>query len=697
MSERVDMSQFEAQFDENDRYSKLMPNDDFERLAFLNIRIDDITGERELLEDEATSKEAEQETINAELIALRKRMDELLAQRRPIDDSIGKLNRIARENKKTQEAYERERARLLQELAAREKFLRDRDDLLRRAEDFPWKVGVDGKRALQHQVDGAHRLVSADRAFLCDAPGLGKTLQAIMTIDLLRLQGKAKKVLIFTPKQVLPDFERAFKRWTHPTFVHVLDEKVKGVKVQLLEMIKHFPEAIVITNYEVWRKDNSIHTALMDAGFDTIICDEGHVMKGAKSLTTLKIRDLVYAENRCPKCGAQNIVKNPKPWVGGISSTMCGTCEHEAEEFGDFCSVKNFYVLTGTPILNRPAELWPPLNMIDRVGFPSEKAFLRDYCEKEFDYVANKYVYTFGSGGSERLLKKLGMKYTARTRDTAGVVVPPQEIKHHWLELEQDKYPRQHAFISQLRDQARIVFSDEAKVTTKGMLAWYTRMRQAASWPDGIKIKGCPHIPECEDEFGLPNPLACNDIRVIFPPEGAPPIGESILMDEAERITSEAVEDGDRIVVFSKFKTVIAELERRCEKQGLRVAKITGDVPQAMRRGYIDDFNLNYTKLGEHKYDVLICQYETAQVGLNLTGAHQLLCIEREWNPGKERQTFDRINRLDSKHETIVHVLHCAGTATELIDAILDQKKAMLEGFEADVNLFEAMRKFLEG
>jgi SNF2 family DNA or RNA helicase len=142
---------------------------------------------------------------------------------------------------------------------------------------------------------------------------------------------------------------------------------------------------------------------------------------------------------------------------------------------------------------------------------------------------------------------------------------------------------------------------------------------------------------------------------------------------------------------------VIAELEARCRRQGLRVATITGKVPQHVRQEYIDDFNTNRTKVGEHQYDVLICQYKTASVGLNLNGAQQLLMIEREWNPGKEEQAMDRIRRLDSEYDSIVHVLHCAGTVTELIDAIQDQKKNMLEGFQADVDLAEAMRKFLEG
>jgi SNF2 family DNA or RNA helicase len=131
--------------------------------------------------------------------------------------------------------------------------------------------------------------------------------------------------------------------------------------------------------------------------------------------------------------------------------------------------------------------------------------------------------------------------------------------------------------------------------------------------------------------------------------------------------------------------------------KGIRHAKIIGGVPDWKRQEFIDDFNTNHTKVGEHKYDVLLCQYQTASVGLNLNGAQQLLCVEREWNPGKEEQTLDRIRRIDSEFNSIVHLLHAAGTATELIDAIQEGKKAMLEGFETDVDLAEAMRKFLEG
>jgi SNF2 family DNA or RNA helicase len=707
MTERIDMSAFEAQFEPEPegewthyaRFSKLMPNEDFDRLAFIKDRIGDLDGliDWRILQNEGIelSRAEVQNLLNrVRYIMDAFRMIEkiLLNHRRPLDEEIVFNEQRNREDRRKKEALERELSRLLQELNARQRFLSQKEAILKSTEGKPWKIGVDGKKALPHQIEGAVRLVSAERALLGDKPGLGKTLQAIITIDMLRSQGKGQKVLIFTPKPVIKDFERAFQRWTDPTFVHVLNQTLKGIKSEFLSVIQHMPEAIVITNYEVWRKDRKIHEKLIECGFDTVILDEAHVLKDAKSKTTADVRKIIYAENMCPACGFTQIVKR------GMFKKMCANCEYESQEFSDFCSVKRVYPMTGTPVLNRPAELWPLLNLIDREGFPTEKDFLNDYCDKEWDYRADKWVYTFGGGGSERLLKKLGMKYTARTRDSAGVVMPPQEVKHHWLELDPEKYPRQYEFVKQLREKARLAFSPDVQMTTPEILAWYMRMRQAASWPDGIQIKGCPHVPSCASELDEDGAVAkCFAPTVIFPPPGTPPIGESVLLDAAEEIVFEAVEEGDRIVVFSHFRSAIAELEERCKRQGIRVATITGTVPQDLRQEYIDDFNTNHTKVGEHKYDVLICQYRTASVGLNLNGAQQLLMIEREWNPGKEEQTMDRIRRLDSELDSIVHVLHCAGTVTELIDAIQDQKKHMLDGFQSDVDLMEAMRKFLEG
>lgn len=687
----IDMSQFEAQFGEY-QYSDEMPDSDFVRLADIKQEIADITELQPFRKEEWSWLRFKQAGIQAVIKRLEAMLVKQRAKRKVFDDALIANERIARNDENRLEALQREYARLLAELASRRRYFDQKNEILGLSEQFPWSTGVDNKRALPHQIDGAYRLFSAQRAILGDKPGLGKTLEIIMTIDLLRTVGQGQKVLIFTPKSVLKDFERAFQFWTNPTFVHVLNQSTRGSKDAILEAMAHFPQAIVLTNYEIWHRNPQLLDALKAVGFDTVFFDEAHNLKNAKAKVTSGAREIIYAENRCPKCGQGNIGNR----YGG---SFCLTCEYTPSKFDEFCSVKNVYHATGTPILNEPKDLWALLNMIDREAFPSEKAFLEDYCVKLYNYDREQYYWSFGPGGSERLLKKLGMRYTARTRESAGVKMPPQEVVHHWLELDEEKYPRHAAFVRELRDRARIAFSEDEQMTQDQTLAWYMYMRMAASWPDSIEIKGCAHEPKCYwvDPETNEEKIKCENRTVIFPKPGTPPVGESVMMDEAEEIVLNAVESGDRIIVFSMYKKVMAELERRCLEKGIRVGVLHGGVSNTKRQVLIDDFNANTTKVGEHQFDVLICQSRTGAVGLSLHGAQQLLVIEREWSPGLERQMFDRVRRLDSQYETIVHVLHCEGTATALIDAILAQKEQVVDGHEAVVDYREAMRKYLEG
>jgi SNF2 family DNA or RNA helicase len=340
--------------------------------------------------------------------------------------------------------------------------------------------------------------------------------------------------------------------------------------------------------------------------------------------------------------------------------------------------------MTGTPILNKPLDLFTLLNLVDDQAFPTETKFLQDFCERQCAGCGRNYscvclekpkwVWKFTSGGEAALLKRLGMRFTARTRESAGVKMPPQEIKHHYYDFDPEKYPKQHEFVELLKHKARLKFGDK-ELTSLETLAWYTRMRQSATWPDGIKIR---NVETGEVEYQVE-------------------IGESIILDEGEIIIREALENGNRIVVFSHFKEALKEMERRLVKDGVSVVRYDGDLSEKGRIEAQHDFDLTITRPENSKFQVFLGQYKTAKVGLNLHGAQEVLFLDREWNPGMEEQAGDRVRRIGSEFETIVHVLHAEGTATDLIDAILAEKEAMLEGFETEVNLHEMMKKFLGG
>lgn len=685
----TDFSHFESQFNDG-RLSDEMDNVLFEKICDLRDRISDLSETLEWRKSFLKFTQAELDDLER----IRKSLEQTL---REVRNRIGRINdeqrafkQEIRPDERRLEDAQREWIRLMAELEAQRKLRGERAEIDALTINAPWRVGIDGKRALPHQFEGAYRLSSARRAILGDEMGLGKTLQSIMTVDMLRNLGQARKILVVCPKPILDGFRREFLKWSPNQFVHVLNQTGKGVKSEILDLVAVMEDCTILTNYEVWRKDKTILQKLINCQFDTVILDECHNLKDSKSATFKGIKEIVHAENKCTTCDSLTF------------GSGCPVCGSYPEELFDFRSVKNVFPMTGTLLLNKPEDAFAVLHLIDDQGFPDLNSFLRDFCQKiclncrkAYNCVCvdgPKWGYTFRSGGEADLLSRLGSKYTARTRESAGVKMPPQEVIHHSFELDKAEYPRQYEFTQLLKNQARLKFGDDKEITLLETLAWYTRMRQSATWPDGIKIKGCDHTPTCElDEDGK---STCYNPTVIFPRPTDPPIGESIIMDKGEAIVREALDSGHRIVVFSHFKEALKELERRLNADGIPLVRYDGDLNE---RGRLDaqlDFDLTVTRPKDAKYKVMLAQYKSAKVGLNLHGAQQILFLDREWNPGMEKQAMQRNMRIGSEFDTIVHILHCEGTATELMDAIMDTKTLMTDSFE-QASLSEAMKKFL--
>jgi len=672
----IDMAHFETQFQSN----QLHPDMDdvlFEKVCNLRDRIADLTETVEYLKSFLNHDDDELADLQRMRDSLNQVLDEIRRRTARINDGQRIIKNEIRPISNQLEASQREWVRLMAEIEAQKRERNNRLQLEMLTARAPWR-----SRALKHQWEGAVRLTSAKRAILGDSPGLGKTLQSIMTVDMLKAKDEARKILIFCPKPVLDGFQRDFAKFSPEQFVFVLDQAGKGAKSNVLDLVKVAPEVTVLTNYEVWRKDKTIIDQLIHCQFDTIILDEAHNLKDSRSSTAKGIKRIVQAENKCMHCDALTF---------GSTCPKCG--DQPTKLFGNR-SVKNVFPMTGTPILNRPQDLFTMLNLLDSEAFPTENKFLQDFCirkcagcHRSYNCLCetSRWRWTFDSGGEARLLSRLGMRFTARNRDSAGVVMPPQEVKHHYFELDPELYPKQTKLIEELRDKARIQLSESKSVTELLVVAWYTRMRQSAIWPDAIKIK------EFNDE---------GEYVRTWQPE----IGESILMDEGEKLIRDAVESGNRVIVFSKFKEALKEMERRLlnvnsdDDPFCTVVRYDSDLSDADRLIAQHDFDLTVTDPKKSKFQVMLAQYDSAKVGLNLHGAQEVVFLDREWNPGMETQAMDRVRRIGSEFDTIVHILHCKGTATDLIDELIKEKEAMLNGFESEIeeiNMQEKLRKYL--
>lgn len=199
-------------------------------------------------------------------------------------------------------------------------------------------------------------------------------------------------------------------------------------------------------------------------------------------------------------------------------------------------------------------------------------------------------------------------------------------------------------------------------MTVMHLIALVTRKRQANVWPGGIEMK---------DEDG----------NVVF--SVGDEVQESVKMDAMAENIAKFHKEGHRQVVFSQFKTALAEMEKRLTAQGYRVVRLDGDTPEALRAEIKTNF---YRAKNETpKWDILLANYKTGGVGLNLTSITKTHILDEEWNPGKRDQAYARSARMGQAEETEVYVYRIPGTIDTWMSNTIYRKEQLVSEFTEGV------------
>jgi len=184
-------------------------------------------------------------------------------------------------------------------------------------------------KPLPFQTAGIQFLLDNRSALLADDMGLGKTLQAIEACKQL----KAERVLVVCPLAVRRNWCRVF----HQQAPHyTVREMTTARQIPLLQ------DHVCVVNYDIaWRRP--LFEYLRQGKWDVIICDEAHKLKTPTSNRTKAI------------LGGKGLVSRASfRWM-----------------------------LTGTPVLNRPVEIWPMIRSLrpDLLGeYQSFYAFTKRFC-----------------------------------------------------------------------------------------------------------------------------------------------------------------------------------------------------------------------------------------------------------------------------------------------------------------------------
>lgn len=569
--------------------------------------------ELDLIVERLTTLAAEEGETNL-LIAdkreqIRKLRDEIYGledQKRSVRRRFGELE-TTRDRKIREVALWQEEERIDREIAV----LRGRVDEL--IKDAPWR-----DTAFDWQIEGATILANAKRGLLTDERGLGKTLSSLIW---RRLVG-SKRTLYLTRAQIADDSlkEIAYREPDVPFIPMVQVDSAH--RRMLASVLKDQEELIVVSNIESWRRNQGVVEELLAFDFDGVILDEAHRIMNFKTATSK---------------GFQVIAKN-------IDSVLA---------------------LTGTPIKNRPQELFSILHALYPEVFTTESKFLSEYCIN-----VGQNQWEFREGGLDALRKRLKRFFVGRSPMDVGRQVPPPAIHDYILSF--DGYAEQKEAYELMKEWARAKIQEDEYIGQIGILAQLTRLRQITAWPEfTIKEK---------DETG----------RVVS--EQFISVRESAKADWAEDLIKELVEEDRRVVLFSNFVPPVEELARRMNDNGISFATITGETERWNRKEIVDDFDLRTTASKRGKYNVLLATYDTIGEGINLNAARDGILYDSRWNPAGEQQATGRLDRLNSVDQATIHRAAIQGTVdTWIWNDILEPKKKMIDGFRSAMEMRDSV------
>jgi len=451
----------------------------------------------------------------------------------------------------------------------------------------------------KYQIEGVHFLEQKNgRALIADEMGLGKTVQAL---SWLKLHPEFSKVLVICPASLKINWQREAEKWA------LLDmEILNGTTPHKIKSND------VIINYDIlsyWEK----HLKLKQ--FDVIIFDEAHYIKNNKAKRTKAFKRLVK-------------------------------------------SVPRLIALTGTPIENKPIEIYNIVKVIDPSIFPDATDFAVEFCgakKTRFGWDKN------GATNTLRLNKILSSSIMIRRKkvDVLKDLPEKQIIKVPFEINNRIEY-----------DQAETEFVEflKKKFNTENLTEEILEELKQFAKRNDIEVS---------------EELTTDEIRLIKEHKferiaSAPVLAQIELLkqlavkgkiDQIIEWIENFLESGEKLVVFAVHKKVVSQL---MEKFKHIAVKVDGSVSQKQRQEAVDKFQKDI------KTRLFIGNIKAAGVGITLTAASNAAIIEFPWSPGELNQAADRIHRITQTKQVTIWNLVGESTIEEKIITLLKKKEKVI-------------------
>lgn len=298
--------------------------------------------------------------------------------------------------------------------------------------------------------------------------------------------------------------------------------------------------------------------------------------------------------------------------------------------------------LSGTPLTNRPIELWPILKAVRPDLFPSFEKFAWRYCRPRYTHWGWRYTGSAREDELHRILVRECM--IRRLKKEVSKELPPKIRRGVPFKLKSyvEYNNAEHDFLGWLRKKDPLRAKRAAKSQALTRVGYLLRLvaRLKLDW-------------------------TVRWIHEFF----------------------EAHPD-KKLVCFTMHRFVIEHL---MEVFGDKAVKIDGSVRGIKRAETVRKFQNN------PRVKLFVGQWIAAGIGITLTAAHNTAALDFPWTPADLLQGEDRIHRIGQKNKCIIHYLAALGTIEEKLVKLLRKKARILDAIldgkrhAKDLDLFDEL------
>ena len=466
------------------------------------------------------------------------------------------------------------------------------------------KINLQGQYdAFDYQQEAVERVKDLKYAALFHEQGLGKTKIALdLALHWLK-EDIVDSVLIIAKKGLIKNWEKETKTHTQVDFSIIGGNKLKN------GFSYNRPYRIYIAHYEAIHSNRKKLNLFLQTRRVGTILDEAHHMK------------------------------NPN---GRVATAL----------FGLSSKFTRRVIMTGTPVANRPYDIWSPVFFLDQ-GQSLGDDF--DDFKKKYDLpkdVINQPDYQY-ERQLEEIFKKIKSFTVRETKKSAGIELPEKHISNHLVKMKD----KQATLYDKFKNEIYVDVFKDGKIKQEdvsNILTQMLRLVQTASNPLMI------------DESYDDTPCKLTAL-------------ESILADMPNQ---------EKAIIWTNFIKNADWLTSHFKEWG--ALKIHGKLDMESRNRSVERF------LNDSDKRLLIATPGAAKEGLTLTVANHAIFFDRNFSLNDWLQAQDRIHRISQTQPCQVIHLIAENSIDEWIDRLLKCKNRFAGLVQGDITAQKGDESIIE-